>query len=184
MQEFVFCIQWVGVKVVNDVWRAVFLCREGVEVFPALNEFCRGDCTRCCGLWNRVLRGEGNVFSYLLHFCAFQWLGWVLLGLDSDTMALGRVSKLTVFGKEGDWLLVSFGSSVISSHKSTKSEEWGWQLLVHSWIILLSNTIRKKCLKCKKKTSKKMKLFILYLQRFKWKMLNLNHYSSMIYVNC
>lgn len=98
MQEFVFCIQ-VGVKVVNDVWRAVFLCREGVEVFPALNEFCRGDCTRCCGLWNIVLRGEGNVFSYLLHFCAFQWLGWVLLGLDSDTMALGRVSKLTVLEK-------------------------------------------------------------------------------------
>lgn len=38
-------------------------------------------------------------------------------------MVLGRVSKPIVLGKDGDWLLLSFGSSVISSHKSTKSEE-------------------------------------------------------------
>lgn len=44
----------------------VFLCREGVEDFPALNEFCRGDCVLVIArLWSKVLRGEGDVFPYI-----------------------------------------------------------------------------------------------------------------------
>lgn len=38
-------------------------------------------------------------------------------------MVLGRVCELIISGKEGDWLLVSFSSSVISSHKPSNSED-------------------------------------------------------------